>query len=92
MRYFDFAPTTTDRKDFTDYKSIAFIQNFSSLDILEETTVEAEEQFRPDKISYRLYNTVELDWVLAGDGDCGLVAGRDAGEGERRGGWVNLWG
>ena len=64
MRYFDFAPTTTDRKDFTDYKSIAFIQNFSSLDILEETTVEAEEQFRPDKISYRLYNTVELDWVL----------------------------
>lgn len=64
MQYFDFAPTVVDRKDSVEYKTIAFIQNFSSLDILLEDIVEPEEQFRPDKISYRLYGTPDLDWIL----------------------------
>lgn len=64
MQYFDFAPTTIDRKDSVEYKAISFIQSFASLSILSETIVEAEEQFRADKISYRLYGTPELDWVL----------------------------
>lgn len=64
MQYFDYAPTTIDRRDNIEYKAIAFIQNFSSLDILLTETVQDNEQFRPDKISYRLYGQFDLDWVL----------------------------
>lgn len=64
MQYFDYAPVTTDRRDNIEYKAIAFIQNFSSLDILLTDTVQDNEQFRPDKISYRLYGQPDFDWVL----------------------------
>ena len=64
MSYFDFTKTLID-DDNVAYSGVAQTPDFSIYeDNFKLKVIQAEEQYRPDKIAWKLWNDGDLAWVL----------------------------
>jgi hypothetical protein len=68
IRYFDYSSliTTINEKDYKEisYSSIAYTPQLPLKKSMLKTNILTTEQYRPDKISYRLFGDPNLSWLL----------------------------
>lgn len=60
---FDFANILTGLDDNRENYSISRPPRFPIKGMI-ESEINSDEQFRPDKVAYRLYNDAQLSWVV----------------------------
>lgn len=63
MSYFDYSSTVTDN-DGVERLSYSYTPQYPMLSSMLKSTVLPQEQYRPDKVSYRLYRNPLLSWVI----------------------------
>lgn len=60
---FDFTKIITGNEDNRDNYSIVRIPQWPIKGMIEDE-IQSDEQYRPDKVAYRVYNDASLSWII----------------------------